>query len=94
MWHASVSCQIRGYPLGRLWAVAEDILSGVGDARLGEWRETGTLAVHLRRRLTLMEAIGIPVVDVRGTDEGWLRRAAIRPFLPPQFAHVPDEQLV
>lgn len=54
------------------WAMAERALLGVGDARLGEWRETGACAVHLRRRLTDAErqAVGgLAVRDIRGLPE-------------------------
>lgn len=70
-------------------------LQGVGDAALGEWEERGT-AFHLRRRLTVREmAQGgiVAVCDVRGTDEGRLRVARMRPFLPPQMAGIADEAL-
>jgi hypothetical protein len=76
--------------------IAERELRGVGDATLGEWREIGDTAVHLRRRLTPREErqgrIG-GVCDVRGTEEFTHRIRAMRPFLPPQMRHFPDEAL-
>lgn len=70
-------------------------LQGVGDATLGEWRETGT-AVHVRRRLkpSEMRYAGIrEVVDVRGTDEFTRRIRNIRPYLPAPLLFLPDEAL-
>jgi hypothetical protein len=55
--------------------MAERALRSVGDAGLGEWRETGRDGiVHIRRRLTEGERmIGrrepLQVRDIRGTDE-------------------------
>lgn len=94
MWHASISPR---FPLvvnreRRLFEIATEELEHVGDAALGEWREVGEIAVHLRRRLTAVEmAIGAidDVVDVRGTDEFTRRIQAMRPFLPPQMAALP-----
>jgi len=68
------------------WAYAVDALEGVGNASLGEWRERGDLAVHLRRRLSARErrdAGSLTVVDVRGTDEHTRRIDRMKPFLPP-----------
>lgn len=51
--------------------------------------------MHLRRRLTIDEAAYAridSVVDVRGTPEFLERVRRMRPFLPPQLQHVPDEQ--
>jgi hypothetical protein len=69
--------------------MAELALEGVGDARLGEWREVGAKAVHLRRRLSAEEQGDMQVRDIRGTDEeaarlGTLLREAphLRPYLP------------
>lgn len=55
--------------------VIERLLEGVGDATLGEWRQTGVVAhqvSHLRRRLSHQECIahGLAVRDLRGTQEG------------------------
>lgn len=77
-----------------LWREAERQLAGVGDASLGEWREKGRAAVHLRRRLSDREQRSIgPAVDVRGTPEA-LQRAMrlpdqLRAILPASaFAEV------
>ena len=83
MWH----CSISGVVFNSLAAftVAEHVLRGVGDGRLGEWREEGAIAMHLRRRLTLAEMhwAGISgVVDVRGTPEHAYRVNRMRPYLP------------
>ena len=80
MWHASI---------GRLATVeareqlARDVLDGVGDAALGEWIERDRPVLHLRRRLTAVEAAGIgPVVDIRGTYEAQQRMRVARLYLP------------
>jgi hypothetical protein len=76
--------------------MAEQALKGVGDATLGEWREMGDIAVHLRRRLTAKEqaVAGIDaVVDVRGTPEGATRIACMRPYLPASMAEWPTAKL-
>jgi hypothetical protein len=68
-------------------------LDGVGDATLGEWREIGDIAVHLRRRLTEAEAARVgPVVDVRRTKDGMKRRNAMRRYLPAAFHQTPMDQ--
>ncbi len=69
VWHASASS-----PGGRAvaWALAERALAGVGDPSLGEWRELGPRAVHLRRRVSGAErkaAGNLTVRDIRGTRE-------------------------
>ncbi len=77
----------------RLFEMASEQLQGVGDATLGEWREVGTIAVHLRRRLTPLEMAdaGIEAVcDVRGTDEHARRIQEIKPYLPAQMRSLPD----
>ena|SRR5258708_2764850 len=97
VWHVSVSPR---FPLlvnreRRLFELAGDALFGVGDATLGEWREVGDIAVHLRRRLTAIEAAAgkiVDVCDVRGTDEFAQRIRAMRPFLPAQIRDIPLEQ--
>lgn len=75
VWHASVAGSLIK---AVLWQEAERQLAGVGDTLLGEWRETGTRAVHLRRRLSEREqrAVG-PVVDIRRSDEARLRAARL-----------------
>lgn len=74
VWHASGSS-----PFGEdaAWRIADAALEGVGDARLGEWRERGARAVHVRRRLSDVEANGLAVRDVRGKDEERSRLRAL-----------------
>lgn len=58
--------------------IARAALDGVGDASLGEWLQagnpgpTGARVWHLRRRLSMREAIeyGLRVIDMRNTDAG------------------------
>jgi hypothetical protein len=66
-----------------MWNEAERALDGVGDASLGEWRETGDVAVHLRRRLTPIEWGDKPWgMDYRATFEGKKRLDRIVRYLP------------
>jgi hypothetical protein len=68
-----------------LFDMARIQLAGVGNPALGEWREVGDRAVHLRRRLMLSEMHdgGIAAVcDIRGTPEQTTRVERMRPFLP------------
>jgi hypothetical protein len=59
-------------------------LTGVGDPSLGEWDEYGGYAFHVRRRLSIEEAATVgPVVDVRGTEDGRRRCAALRRYVLP-----------
>jgi hypothetical protein len=86
VWHASVSSRL-ALPSREdaLFAEAIRQLAGVGDAALGEWREVGNLAMHVRRRLTKKEmqyAAIDEVRDVRGTSEAKTRVDRMRPFLP------------
>lgn len=60
--------------------MAARALAGVGDAELGEWREVGVRAVHIRRRMSDAERDalgGLEVSDVRGTGEERRRIAAV-----------------
>ena len=55
---------------------------------LGEWREVGEKAVHIKRRLSDREqrAIG-PAVDIRGSDEARMRAGRVGHLLnlmPPE----------
>jgi hypothetical protein len=69
-------------------------LEGVGDARLGEWVEHRRIAVHVRRRLTLDEALVTgPVVDVRGTPEARQRYDAAATYLSPAMLELAAEEL-
>lgn len=78
VWHASG----RGADDAASWAIAERALEGVGDAALGEWRETGSPGsgvVHIRRRLSSREAGNhrLTVRDIRGSDEEQRRLAVV-----------------
>lgn len=85
VWHASVS---RLDTSDAKEALALVVLSGCGDARLGEWRERGPKAFHIRRRLTDDEAAAIgPAVDIRGTPEAAARMRVMRLYLPPGWGH-------
>lgn len=90
VWHASVSTRGLAIP-GLLEAECVRQLAGVGDARLGEWREWSGRAFHLRRRLSEREQrlVG-SVVDVRGTPEA--RRRAER--LGGLLTYAPAQALV
>ncbi len=87
VWHTSIAAR---YPLivnreATLFRLAMEQLEGVGDPSLGEWRETGDIAVHLRRRLTSDEIAASTiheVCDIRGTPEYTQRIQQIKPFLP------------
>jgi hypothetical protein len=69
-----------------MWETAERALSGVGDAALGEWRERGKTAVHLRRRLSVREWGDRPWgMDYRGTTEVEAMLAECRQWLPPGY---------
>jgi hypothetical protein len=69
---------------------AEQELSGLGDARLGEWREwTETGTFHMRRRLSVEEVAAVgPAVDVRRSPEAFRRAGALparlRALVPPE----------
>lgn len=85
VWHASVASRGLAIP-SVLEAECDRQLSGVGDARLGEWREWSGRAFHVRRRLSDREQRDVgPVVDVRRTPEA--RRRADR--LGSLLTHVP-----
>lgn len=87
---------IPGISEAEMWRAAERGLAGVGDQAAGEWRETGKLAVHIRRRLTPeeMRRGGITgALDIRGTPEATRRIAAVRPYLPAHMAHLSEAEL-
>ena len=66
-----------------MWRAAEFALRGVGDAALGEWREVGDLAVHLRRRVTAQEwGARRWGADYRATFEGRKRLDRVLRYLP------------
>lgn len=88
VWHASIARHTPHGPIPVVlmtqaqqqeaaWAFAEHALRDVGDAALGEWREIGARAVHLRRRLTNHEWLGPWGMDLRETPEGLTRLAAV-----------------
>lgn len=70
MWHASVAYRGRkiAHPV-TFEQRARRVLSGVGDASLGEWVEHSAVACHIRRRLSADEAVGFVLRDIRGTPE-------------------------
>jgi hypothetical protein len=72
-----------------LFAVALCVLDGLGDQQAGQWTERGVKAFHLRRRLSASEqklAGNLAELDIRGSAEYGVRRAAMQRFLPPQLA--------
>ena len=86
VWHASVAGSLIK---AVLWKEAERQLAGVGNAALGEWREVGEKAVHIKRRLSEREqrAIGV-AVDIRGSDEARQRAGRVAAWLhlaPPEL---------
>ena len=86
MWHASISFGGRVVLTEQMFDVARRELYGVGDRDLGEWREVGEIAVHLRRRCTGAEAAILgPVIDVRGTLDGAARLHRMSRYLPPAW---------
>ena len=76
VWHASVAGSVIKAVLER---EALRQLEGVGDASLGEWRETGEKAFHVRRRLSAaeQERTGLTVADIRRTPEAAERAAML-----------------
>lgn len=66
-----------------MWERAVRALHRVGDPLLGEWRDTGHEAVHLRRRLTDAEWGEKPWgMDYRNTPEYAVRIAPVAHLLP------------
>ncbi len=89
MWHASISFgrRLRRNDRRRARALAERALQGVGARGLGEWRENGDIAYHLRRRLTDDEQAEVgPVIDIRGTPEVNARLIEVVHILPMGWA--------
>lgn len=81
--------------LGReaLRQYAREALDGVGDESR-EWEEWTGRAFHLRRRLTPAEDEHVgPVVDVRGTPEGFRRADRLRRILPADMRAAAFEEL-
>jgi hypothetical protein len=91
VWHASVAGSLIKAVLE---SEAERQLAGVGDAPLGEWREVGQKAVHIRRRLTAREQrlVG-PVMDIRRSDEAKMRAARLGARLSMVPAEVLTEEI-
>jgi hypothetical protein len=90
VWHASVSHRGRFPVDDELRAMrAESLLKGVGDARLGQWSESSPTAFHLRRRLSVAEAEGFALRDIRLTPEARQRFDAlpvqVRQIIPPEL---------
>jgi len=84
VWHASVM-------LMRTTGAEETarrMLEGVGDSTLGEW-VTKMNAVHVRRRLSIQEAIaaGLAMRDLRNTEEGSDRMKKLLQQAPALKAH-------
>jgi hypothetical protein len=93
VWHASIAPRSKSLAVQpeRLRAIAEEVLTGVGDAAAGEWMELGEIAVHLRRRLSAAEAATVgPVVDVRGSWESQKRLRRMEKYLPPELCGVEE----
>ena len=82
VWHASIASHGRnGRPESMVtdehWQRAYCALANVGQPDLGEWKETGEVACHLRRRVTAEEWKNRPWgMDLRHTPEGQKRLAA------------------
>lgn len=93
VWHASVAMHTERGPMPvaevppfvRLLMAAclEQALEGAGDKALGQWTETGTAALHCRRRMTAQEWGPRPWgIDLRGTPEGAALLEECAPYLP------------
>lgn len=73
--------------------MANKVLEGVGDKRLGEWVERHE-SIHVRRRLSASEQLLVgPVVDIRGTDEARQRALVLGDRLRFAPAEVLAEEL-
>lgn len=83
VWHASIAPRRIRLSPKLLEERALAALEGVGDATLGEWREMGAVAFHIRRRTTPEEsAIVGELRDIRGTAEVTERLRPVRHLLP------------
>ena len=82
MWHASVMYHGRYTPpmIDRL-SRALKALQSVGNRSLGQWVEDGR-ALHVRRRLSELEAQTFELRDIRNTPEAVARLDAVRHYLP------------
>jgi hypothetical protein len=77
-----------------LFAIALAALRGVGDPTLGEWREVGTRACHVRRRLSGVEAARVgPVRDLRGDRESLTRLWRALQWLPAPFWPMAESEI-
>lgn len=95
VWHASAAAIPPVVAKEKyLWRAARKVLTGVGNADLGEWEEFTGYAFHLRRRLSKAEEglVGV-VVDVRGTPEAVRRFEAMRPVLSGVLIELAAEEL-
>jgi len=87
VWHTSVSGF--GLSLATRRAKALQVLDGVGDAALGQWEELGDGVLHMRRRLTVVEAARVgDVRDVRGTPEAVHRFQKVQRYLPAGWTEI------
>jgi len=78
-----------------LQRIALCALEGVGNARLGEWREFTGKAFHIRRRLRPTEEMLIgPVIDLRSSQEGVERFERMKPFIPAFFYERAKAELI
>ena len=89
VWHASIAFHERGRPVAKVtdehWLRADRALSNVGDPALGEWREVGPVAAHLRRRASADEWNDRPWgMDLRHTDEGRSRLQVVGAVASPE----------
>lgn len=72
---------------GLLEPDAVRVLHGLGDARLGEWREWSGAYMHIRRRLTRAEESQVgPVRDIRRTAEARMRACRLPEWVLPLLA--------
>lgn len=77
------------------YARALRALSNVGSVALGEWVEHTPKATHVRRRLSVAEAEGWTLRDIRGTAEAEARWLAVPRWIREQVpAEIVAEELV
>jgi hypothetical protein len=88
VWHASVGFHgvPHRVPTDELRDRTFRALRGVGDSAAGEWVEQHGVYFHLRRRLSVTEATGMVLRDIRGTVEADERLAPLRGLLPDGWA--------
>lgn len=91
MWHASIAYHGSLHHRSMNTIISEQTerafraLRGVGDGHLGQWVEKPRDVIHLRRRLSTVEAAGFILRDVRGTPEAEQLLAPLRRYLPPGY---------